>query len=768
MYLVMKASKNLGARLLALAILVLLFIASAVAVADTMNDHVTDYGLIEFYGQTSWASIHRDSRNSDFSPFVAPVEAEVKWTALEGSTALASVTLGPEGNLYVTTGKETGNNLHAFDRDGNHLWNGDLDSGAIGSGAVPDVDGDIYITDSDQFWAFHPDGSVKWVKSIPISFITAIFTVEGYVGGITGTGNLSLRNRDNGDLISSLELPQGVPTPQLPGPHPKGLWGNNTTVPEAITLMDPAISKSVFEFLFGRGAPVSNTPAVNPLNNRIYITAAGPRMGVQFTGLLYGIDITPGGGLEIAFSAPMGAGSGTSPAISPNGLQVYASDGVGNLYAFDALTDNPAGEVVWVLPIGENVASPSVGPDGTIYSLAGGEVIAISENGDELWRINFDAQATSMIPQISPLIPRDSRANSVISVTPNRLYLTANLGYRLPTPTGKTFFMAARTFVFVIDPADGSIVASPVELRDTTEGGLTMASDGSIYITHGAIVSSISLWGVIPTIRNPGLKAALLNAMEVQPIGGISALEPVSFLALVESGIDWVQQLDNAALDNLAAGGFEDVDEAYTQVRRGVVQLGATANSISDAEERLELDSQSAQQARQRVDTAQVLLNDAKRNIAQARIAPNAGLLISAMELIENAEFQLGQAFSILAGSAAPPIAKTISKELRFSEGIPVKSELVQNYPNPFNPETWIPYNLAKDADVIIKIYNVSGQLIRTLDLDRKDADFYLSKDKAAYWDGRDNLGERVASGIYFYTLKAGDFRATRRMLIMK
>ncbi|MBC8427720.1 T9SS type A sorting domain-containing protein [bacterium] len=240
----------------------------------------------------------------------------------------------------------------------------------------------------------------------------------------------------------------------------------------------------------------------------------------------------------------------------------------------------------------------------------------------------------------------------------------------------------------------------------------------------------------------------------------------VSFLDFVKSGIRWVQEeFDEDALGYLDSGM---VDEAYTQVRRGVVQLGATANSISDAEERLELDSQSAQQARQRVDTAQVLLNNAKNHIAQARINPNEGLLNSAKQLIENADFKLAQALSILEGSAAPTIVKTVSKELRFSKGIPVKSELVQNYPNPFNPETWIPYNLSKDADVIIKIYNVSGQLIRTLDLDHKDADFYLNKDKAAYWNGRDNLGEKVASGIYFYTLKAGDFRATRRMLIMK
>ncbi|MBM3242539.1 T9SS type A sorting domain-containing protein [Candidatus Poribacteria bacterium] len=327
--------------------------------------------------------------------------------------------------------------------------------------------------------------------------------------------------------------------------------------------------------------------------------------------------------------------------------------------------------------------------------------------------------------------------------------------------------------MFIIDPANGSIVAPPVELRDTCEGMLTIADDGSIYITLGAMASSIAYYGLIPNLDDylPYLtqeEKELLSSQVPPPIGGIAALEPISFLDLVESGIYWVQDLDAAALSDLDAGSVNDVDEAYTQVRRGVVQLGATFSSISDAEERGEIDSQTAQQARQRVQTAQTLLNNAKENIAKARIKPNKGLLNSAKQLIENAEKELEQALSILEGPAAPPIAKTISKELRFSEGIPVKSELVQNYPNPFNPETWIPYNLAKEADVVINIYNVSGQLIRTLDLAHKDAGFYLSKDKAAYWDGRDNSGEKVASGIYFYTLKAGDFSATRRMVIMK
>ena len=90
------------------------------------------------------------------------------------------------------------------------------------------------------------------------------------------------------------------------------------------------------------------------------------------------------------------------------------------------------------------------------------------------------------------------------------------------------------------------------------------------------------------------------------------------------------------------------------------------------------------------------------------------------------------------------------------------------NYPNPFNPDTWIPYYLPQDAEVTIQIHNSAGQLVRTLDIGRQAAGIYLDKDKAAYWDGRDSLGEKVASGIYYYTLRAGEFKATRKMVIVK
>ena len=96
------------------------------------------------------------------------------------------------------------------------------------------------------------------------------------------------------------------------------------------------------------------------------------------------------------------------------------------------------------------------------------------------------------------------------------------------------------------------------------------------------------------------------------------------------------------------------------------------------------------------------------------------------------------------------------------------ETALFANYPNPFNPETWIPYQLAEPADVTLTIYDIQGRVVRDLDLGHQRVGIYQSRARAAHWDGRNALGEPVASGLYFYTLKAGDFTATRKMLIRK
>ena len=98
----------------------------------------------------------------------------------------------------------------------------------------------------------------------------------------------------------------------------------------------------------------------------------------------------------------------------------------------------------------------------------------------------------------------------------------------------------------------------------------------------------------------------------------------------------------------------------------------------------------------------------------------------------------------------------------------PKKTILLANYPNPFNPETWIPYQLSEPAEVTLTIYTASGQLVRRLALGHQPAGLYQNRRRAAYWDGRNALGERVVSGVYFYTFTAGEFTATRKMLIRK
>ena len=108
----------------------------------------------------------------------------------------------------------------------------------------------------------------------------------------------------------------------------------------------------------------------------------------------------------------------------------------------------------------------------------------------------------------------------------------------------------------------------------------------------------------------------------------------------------------------------------------------------------------------------------------------------------------------------------------------PKETTLLPNYPNPFNPETWIPYHLAHAADVTLTVYDTKGTVVRRLELGHQPAGFYTARSKAAYWDGRNDRGEQVASGVYFYQLRAGrsglsvlhrrDYTALRRMVILK
>ena len=136
---------------------------------------------------------------------------------------------------------------------------------------------------------------------------------------------------------------------------------------------------------------------------------------------------------------------------------------------------------------------------------------------------------------------------------------------------------------------------------------------------------------------------------------------------------------------------------------------------------------------------------------------PETKLLAEAIKQLENIPLTREQK------QVLENLKSLVSKQL-----LPKRTVLLQNYPNSFNPDTWIPYQLAVGSFVTISIYNSKGHLIHTISLGNKPAGIYITKDKAAYWDGKDSLGQKIASGVYYYTLKTGNFIATRKMVILK
>ena len=200
------------------------------------------------------------------------------------------------------------------------------------------------------------------------------------------------------------------------------------------------------------------------------------------------------------------------------------------------------------------------------------------------------------------------------------------------------------------------------------------------------------------------------------------------------------------------------------------------------------------------LDIILVAQNLGQKSPSNPRVDVNKDGQVNVLDLVFVAE-RLGekvvsaapyQVDTIKSGTSSPGDIIVVRRALRELEAVPEKShnveitiqflhawlvnanqsvretKLLPNYPNPFNPETWIPYQLAKAADVSVTIYDVSGHLVRTISIGFKPVGYYLTRERAAYWDGRNETGESVSSGVYFIQFLSGDFAATRRIVVVK
>jgi outer membrane protein assembly factor BamB len=473
------------------------------------------------YASTTWATVHADSRNSDYVPLRVSPELREAWRALEGAGIWTAPSVAPDGTLFSTTGRGLARaHLHALSPKGEILWESapyrgpdDLDPGAVTSAPLVGDDGDIYVGDTNQFWAFHGNGRRKWVTDVTRlgvegPFVTGIF-VAGLVGGISVHGQVVLLDRSTGALaVPVLDLPGG-PSPDGPG-VPSWLWEPG--------LMDPETKARVEQILMGYHYEVTNSPAVHPESGRIYLLAGGRSLQ---EGLFYGIDLVDGR-LAIAFETATDPGTGTSPAISHDGSRVFAFDGDGDVLAFDAET----GQVIFRSEVGGVPASPSVGPDGAVYALARERLVKLDgRTGEILWTRTYHEVARQMLPTVSrwwPFVVSGepvTAIDSVVTITDGVIFTSLVLGWDLKV-FGREFMHCRSTQLVALDPGNGDVL-SRYPLPDTSEGGISVGHEGQLYLDILAIQASISAgapyrWLLPRAMRTP------------PPRGGLVAFEPVS------------------------------------------------------------------------------------------------------------------------------------------------------------------------------------------------------------------------------------------------
>lgn len=457
----------------------------------------TELGLSPQYMQSMWPAGHRDSANTDFVPTTLRSDYQLDKHVLEGHPIFWAPTIGIDGTSYVVTGAPPGSShLFAISPDGEILWSAppqeslaDLDSFAIMNAPTIDAAGDLYVGDRNQLWAFKPSGDVKWVvdlepHGVDWGFMTVVISRQNYVGGVTTNGKvLFFWSHDGALAMPPLDLPGGAgPAPEDEAPD--GLWKG---------LMDPDLIPFLFNLIQGWELEVANTPALHPETGRLYITAAGK---TPDAGILYGIDITDDA-LTIAFQAPMGGGSGTSPAISHDGNSVYAVDELGRMISIDAHT----GKRQWQSDEGGGgSASPSVGADETIYTPYQDRITAFTQDGTVRWEKSYSDICKERLPKLGGVwrfVFSEPVAfiDSILTVGPRSGWMNVVCGYHLPkilSRSERTRVPVPRESLFVtFDLADGTVVGEPIVLPETSEGFITPLTNRNAAVTTSGAISSI-------------------------------------------------------------------------------------------------------------------------------------------------------------------------------------------------------------------------------------------------------------------------------------
>jgi len=490
----------------------------------------------DYYSQGGWSTLHRDAGNRKLVVEAPLFPHYNSWHALAGATVLTAPTVSPDGRtMYVATGRAPGrSNLHAFALTGELLWQSEpwqtardsVDACAVLSSPIVDAEGDIYINDCNQLFAYTPDGTIKWVTPLPAprpgdwvaagelpvnAFTTAVFTAEGEVLGVTNFGDVLVIDRATGEVLNSpWRLPGLLPPASDVVPLPSSLFAGG--------MIDPAIREWAWQLLFGGNMRSANTPAVAvETGGRVFVAATSVREG---QGALYGLDLHYGpDGIDIhlGFAMDMGPGSGSSPALSPSGHQVYVSDEEGVFYAIDAVS----GEIAWRVQTQAAAAAAAVGRDGSIYALQvqAPALVAISPAGKILWQSDLDELAGSSLPPSWLLGNAVAVGNGNPTVLKDDVLVPVVYGYEINV--GRSIFLPVLSSVVAIDLASGIGLRNVLELEDDSSGVTAVLPDGTIINSLGATsTSALSELAPLASWLLPG------DYQILAPLGGVQVSVP--------------------------------------------------------------------------------------------------------------------------------------------------------------------------------------------------------------------------------------------------
>ncbi|MDJ0847771.1 MAG: PQQ-binding-like beta-propeller repeat protein [Myxococcota bacterium] len=485
------------------------------------------------YSPGGWPTLHRDPGNARAAPASVLQRRFETWQTLEGATVLTAPTTSPDGRrLYVATGRGAGHsNLHAFTIDGELLWRSEpwhdpddgVDPCAVLSSPIVDEDGDVYLGDCNQLWAFRPDGRVKWVAPLPApregdwvaagdhpvnAFTTAVFTADGHVAGVTNFGDVVVLDRASGAVRNEpFRLPGALPPASEAIPLPGSLFADG--------LLDLRFREWAWQLLFGGRMRSANTPAVSR-SGRIFVVGSGAERGF---GALYALELESGADrlrVRQVYATPIGLGSGSSPALSPDQSSVYVSDEEGWLYAIDTET----GDVAWKVQTRATAAAAAVGSDGTVYALQANApaVVAVAPDGRIRWESDLSG-LTRALPSSFLLGDPVAIGNGNPTVTADGILVAVLYGYEVEP--GRRILLPFRSAVAALSPDTGRALAEVVSLPDDSAGITAVLADGTIVSSLGGVLSS----AISPLA--PWLGWLLPGDLELlSPRGGLQVARP--------------------------------------------------------------------------------------------------------------------------------------------------------------------------------------------------------------------------------------------------